>query len=121
MKGGRKKFKGEEKDTKYVTFKWTMFISRKKINKLTKKLHEKRSRFILRLDLLKIEFSKRWVEVPVMGHMMIGGEGGRYRILELEFQIPAHFPSSMYRDHFPKCAQWSQQLRLYRFGRTWRY
>lgn len=119
MKGGRKKFKGEEKDTKYVTYKWTMFISRKKINKLTKKLHEKRSRFILRLDLLKIEFSKRWVEVPVMGCMMIRGEGGRYRILELEFQIPAPSPSSMNRDHFPKCAQRSQQLLPYRFGKAW--
>lgn len=47
-----------------------MFISRKKI---TMKLHEKRSRFILKLDLLKVEFSKRWNEVPVMGHMMIWG------------------------------------------------
>lgn len=46
-----------------------------------KKLHRKKSRFILRLDLLKMEFSKRWDEVLVMGRMMFWGKKKKDRIL----------------------------------------
>lgn len=73
VKKRRKKVKGKKKIWKYVTSKWTKIQCLSPEKKITMKLHEKRSRFILKLDLLKVEFSKRWNEVPVMGHMMIWG------------------------------------------------